>query len=185
MDEDTCMVDVARYFLDFTQKESCGKCIPCRLGTKEMLTILEDIINGLGKEEDIDLLVELAESIKKGSLCGLGQTAPNPVLTTIRYFRDEYEAHIRENKCPAKACKALITYKINEEKCKACMICLKKCPVSAISGGLKQVHKINQDDCIKCGICLEVCPARFGAVECLSGNKDLTATTINEIAERT
>ena len=184
MDEDTCMVDVARYFLDFTQKESCGKCIPCRLGTKEMLTILEDLTNGLGKEEDIDLLVELAESIKKGSLCGLGQTAPNPVLTTIRYFREEYEAHIREKKCPAKACKALIAYKINEEKCKACMICLKKCPVSAISGALKQVHKINQDDCIKCGICLEVCPARFGAVECLSGNRDLAPTTVYDITER-
>ena len=169
MDEDTCMVDFARYFLDFTQKESCGKCVPCRLGTKQMLDILEDITKGKGKPEDIDLLIELAEAVKIGALCGLGQTAPNPVLTTIKYFRDEYEAHINKKCCPAKLCKALISYHILPDKCKGCQLCLKVCPAEAITGERKKVHVINQSKCIKCGMCLDQCPSKFGAVECLSG----------------
>lgn len=162
MDETTCMVDMARFFLDFTQKESCGKCIHCRLGTKRMLEILDRICAGNGKEEDMDLLEELAVKVKEGSLCGLGQTAPNPVLSTLKYFRDEYEAHIRDKKCPAKQCKALITYIIDPEKCRSCGLCAKKCPVNTIKGEKKQPYEIIQDSCIKCGNCLEVCP--FGAV---------------------
>jgi NADH-quinone oxidoreductase subunit F len=169
MDEDTCMVDIARYFLDFTQKESCGECVPCRLGTKQMLDILEDITQGRGKAKDIELLVEIGESVKKGSLCGLGQTAPNPVLTTIRYFREEYEAHIHEKECPARVCKSLISYHILPEKCKACMICLRECPAEAIIGGKKQIHVIDQSKCIRCGVCISVCPERFSAVECIPG----------------
>ncbi len=169
MDEDTCMVDIARYFLDFAQKESCGECVPCRLGTKQMLDILTDITNGKGKPSDIELLGDLAEAVKSSSLCGLGQTAPNPVLTTIRYFRDEYEAHVNEKRCPAKACKALIRYEISAEKCKACGLCLKACPVEAITGEKKVPHVIDQGKCIKCGICLETCPDKFDAVECVSG----------------
>jgi ferredoxin len=169
MDEDTCMVDVARYFLDFTEKESCGKCVPCRLGTKQMLAILEDITAGNGKPEDIGLLEELAESVKSGSLCGLGQTAPNPVLTTIRYFRDEYEAHINQGRCPAKTCKPFISYHIDPELCVGCMLCLKACPVDSISGERKEVHVIDQATCIKCGMCLEKCPPRISAVEILTG----------------
>lgn len=162
MDDSTCMVDMARFFLDFTQKESCGKCTHCRLGTKRMLEVLERITKGEGKEGDIELLEDLAVKVKEGSLCGLGQTAPNPVLSTIRYFRDEYEAHIRDKKCPAKNCKALITYTIDSEKCKSCGLCAKKCPVSVISGDKNKPYSINQDGCIKCGNCLEVC--RFDAV---------------------
>ncbi|MCP4606992.1 MAG: NADH-quinone oxidoreductase subunit NuoF [Proteobacteria bacterium] len=169
MDESTCMVDVARYFLDFTQKETCGECIPCRLGTKQMLDILVDITQGKGKLEDIDLLVELGEAIKAGSLCGLGQTAPNPVLTTIRYFRDEYEAHINERRCPAKTCKALISYRISSDKCKGCRLCFKSCPAEAITGEKKEVHVVDQSKCIKCGMCLEVCPPKISAVECVPG----------------
>lgn len=169
MDEDTCMVDIARYFLDFTRKESCGECVPCRLGTKQMLDILEDITQGKGKPEDIDLLVELGEAVKLGSLCGLGQTAPNPVLTTIRYFRKEYEAHINEKRCPAKVCKALISYRIWPDKCKGCMLCLKVCPAEAITGERKQVHVIDQSKCTKCGMCFERCPPKFSAIECVSG----------------
>ncbi len=163
MDDATCMVDMARFFLDFTQKESCGKCTHCRLGTKRMLEILERITRGEGKEGDIELLEDLAVKVKDGSLCGLGQTAPNPVLTTIRYFRDEYEAHIKEKRCPAKNCKALITYTIDSEKCKRCGLCAKKCPVSVISGSKKEPYSISQDGCIKCGNCMEVCP--FDAVK--------------------
>ena len=168
MDEDNCMVDVARYFLDFAQRESCGKCVPCRLGTKQMLDILEDITEGKGRDGDIDLLVELAESVKTGALCGLGQTAPNPVLTTIRYFRDEYDAHINEKRCSAKVCRALISYRILPDKCKGCGLCLKSCPVEAITGERKQVHVIEQSKCINCGGCFEVCPPKFGAVECVA-----------------
>ena len=171
MDEDTCIVDVARYFLDFVQKESCGKCVPCRVGTKEMLDILERITRGKGKPEDIDQLQELAATVKFGSLCGLGQTAPNPVLTTIRYFREEYEAHIIDKRCPALVCKDLLSYYISPDKCQACMICLRNCPADAIKGGKKMVHVIDQSKCTKCGTCLELCPSQFGAVIKVSGEK--------------
>jgi len=164
MDETTCMVDIARYFLDFTQKESCGKCVQCRIGTKRMLEMLEHICAGEGLEGDIERLEELAIRIREGSLCGLGQGAPNPVLTTIRYFRHEYEAHIREHKCPAHQCKALIKYSIDPERCTGCTICARKCPVKCISGEKRQPHVIDQEQCIKCGNCLESCPARFAAV---------------------
>ena len=163
VDDDTCMVDMARFFLEFTQRESCGKCIPCREGTKKMLDILIRITEGKGREEDIDNLIYLGTQIKTASLCGLGQTAPNPVLTTIRYFRDEYEAHIFEKRCPAGACKALITVKIDPAKCVGCTKCTKACPVSAISGTVKQPHVIDQTLCTKCGACVEVCP--FKAID--------------------
>ncbi len=162
MDQDTCMVDFARYFLDFAQRESCGKCVPCRLGTKQLLDILEDITQGKGTPEDIDLLVELAEAIKIGSLCGLGQTAPNPVLTTIRYFRDEYQAHTKDKHCPAGVCKELITYSINEN-CIGCQACIKACQEAAISGEKKQKHTIDLAKCIKCGACRHVC--KFKAID--------------------
>jgi len=162
MDEGTCMVDFARYFLDFTQKESCGECVPCRLGTKQILEILQDIVAGKGKLEDIDLLVELAESIQLGSLCGLGQTAPNPVLTTLKHFRKEYEAHVIEKKCPAGVCKNLIRYSIDNNKCVGCEMCKKACPYDAISGEKKIAHVINLKKCKKCGICVETC--KFDAV---------------------
>ena len=171
MDEDTCMVDVARYFLDFAQKESCGECAPCRLGTKQMLDILEDITSGKGSIEDIELLESMGEGIKKGSLCGLGQTAPNPVLTTLRYFRNEYEDHILHKKCNAKVCRELKHYDILADKCTGCHICFKACPVSAISGNPKEIHVIDQDLCIKCGMCLDKCPVKFSAIECNAGNK--------------
>jgi NADH-quinone oxidoreductase subunit F len=157
MDETTCMVDVAKFFLDFTCKESCGKCTFCRMGTKRMLEILDRITNGHGKEGDLEKLEELAYQIKDNSLCGLGQAAPNPVLTTIRYFRDEYEAHISHKKCPAKVCRPLLTYKVDAEKCTGCMVCLKNCPVKAITGERKQTHFINQEICTKCGVCFSKC----------------------------
>ncbi len=167
MDEDTCMVEVARYFLSFTQDESCGKCTFCRVGTKRMLEILERITRGEGREGDIEALEELAGTVKKGSLCGLGQTAPNPVLTTIRYFREEYEAHIREKRCPAKQCRALITYRIIPDACTGCGVCRKNCPADAITGERKQTHEIDQSICIRCGICYEKC--RFDAIEVIDG----------------
>jgi NADH-quinone oxidoreductase subunit F len=169
MDEDDCMVDVARYFLTFLTEESCGKCIPCREGIRQMLTILNRICDGEGKEGDIVMLEELSEVVQDASLCALGTTAPNPVLSTIRYFKDEYEAHIRERRCPAGVCKALVSYYINPEQCQACQICLRECPVGAIMGGKNIVHVIDQDKCTKCGTCLDVCPPRFAAVEKLSG----------------
>lgn len=162
MDEDNCMVDVARFFLDFTQDESCGKCPPCRIGTKRMLEILERICDGKGKEGDIERLEELAEGIKASALCGLGQTAPNPVLSTIKYFRDEYEAHIYEKRCPAGVCRNLLNYVIDEEKCKGCGICAKKCPGDAITGEKKKPHVIDAAKCVKCGACIEACP--FNAI---------------------
>jgi NADH:ubiquinone oxidoreductase subunit F (NADH-binding)/(2Fe-2S) ferredoxin/Pyruvate/2-oxoacid:ferredoxin oxidoreductase delta subunit len=169
MDEDTCMVDVARYFLDFLSDESCGKCVPCREGIRQMFKILSDIGKGKGREGDIELLEELSETTRDASLCALGKSAPNPVLSTIRYFRDEYEAHIKEKRCPAHFCKELISYHIDPEKCQACMVCLRKCPAEAISGGKNQIHVIDQAKCTKCGTCFEVCPPRFGAVKRISG----------------
>lgn len=163
MDESTCMVGMAKFFLDFTAKESCGKCIHCRIGTKRLLEILERICAGKGRQGDIEMLENLCEEIKTGSLCGLGQTAPNPVLTTIRYFRDEYEAHINEHRCPAHDCKELLTFEIDGEKCTGCTLCKKKCPVEAISGEPKKAHLIDREKCINCGKCEEVC--RFGAVK--------------------
>ncbi len=163
MDESTCMVGMAKFFLDFTALESCGKCVHCRIGTARMKEILTRIVKGEGKQGDIELLEELCEAVKDGALCGLGQTAPNPVLTTIRYFRNEYEAHINEKKCPAKECVDLLTYKVNADKCKGCTLCAKKCPVNAIDGEVKKAHIINTDICIRCGACYNAC--RFGAID--------------------
>jgi NADH:ubiquinone oxidoreductase subunit F (NADH-binding)/ferredoxin len=185
MDEDTCMVDVARYFMTFIQSESCGKCVPCRVGTKQMLTILERITNGEGKPEDIPVLQKLADDIKAGSLCQLGQTAPNPILTTLRYFKSEYEAHINEKFCPALVCPKLINFYIMPEKCQGCGICLRSCPAEAIVGGKRMVHVINQEKCAKCGTCLEVCPERFAAIVKVSGKKlDVPAEPTPVIAEK-
>jgi NADH-quinone oxidoreductase subunit F len=169
MDEDTCMIDVARYFLNFLTGESCGKCTPCREGIRQMLKIMTHISKGKGKEGDIELLEELAQTTRDASLCALGGSAPNPVLSTIRYFRDEYEAHIKDKRCPAYVCKDLIAYHIDPDKCQACMTCLRKCPAQAIEGGKKQIHVIDQEKCTKCGTCFEVCPAKFNAVTRLSG----------------
>jgi NADH:ubiquinone oxidoreductase subunit F (NADH-binding)/(2Fe-2S) ferredoxin/Pyruvate/2-oxoacid:ferredoxin oxidoreductase delta subunit len=163
MDENTCMVEVARYFLAFTQEESCGKCVPCRIGTKRMLERLTAICEGKGKEEDIDFLEEIALSIKDSSLCQLGQTAPNPVLTTLRYFKDEYMAHIHEKRCPSGVCKALIRYEIIPDNCVGCSACKRVCPSDAITGEKKEIHLIHQDKCIKCGMCYSTC--RFDAIQ--------------------
>jgi NADP-reducing hydrogenase subunit HndC len=169
MDEDTCMVDVARYFLDFLTDESCGKCVPCREGMRQMLKILTNITQGKGKEGDIELLEELAETAKEASLCALGKSAPNPFLSTLQYFREEYEAHIKEKRCPALSCKELISFYIDPGKCQACMICGRKCPAEAIVGGKNKIHVIDQKKCTKCGTCFEVCPSRFSAVKKISG----------------
>lgn len=163
MDETTCMVDIARYFMEFTQDESCGKCVPCRVGTRRILEILENICNGEGKPEDLDTLEMLCTQVSRNSLCGLGQGAPTPVVSTLKHFRHEYEAHIDEKKCPAKVCKALISYIISKDACTGCMVCARNCPVNAISGERRQPHLIDQDVCIRCGICAQVC--NFNAVE--------------------
>jgi len=169
MDEDTCMVDVARYFIKFLTDESCGKCVPCREGLRQMDRILTNITTGKGREGDIELLEELSECAVDASLCALGKSAPNPFLSTLRYFRHEYEAHIKDKKCPSLYCKELTAYYIDPEKCQACMICARKCPVDAIEGGKKKIHIIDQETCTSCGTCLEVCPSRFDAVVKLSG----------------
>ncbi|MDO8687946.1 MAG: NADH-ubiquinone oxidoreductase-F iron-sulfur binding region domain-containing protein, partial [Dehalococcoidales bacterium] len=170
-DEDTCMVDMARFFLSFVQNESCGKCVPCRIGTRQMLNIMERITQGEGQHGDIEHLEQLSQLIKSTSLCALGQTAPNPVLTTIRYFRDEYEAHIEEKRCPALVCKKLIAYYILPDKCEGCMICKRNCPSQAIAGDRRMIHVIDQEKCTQCGTCFEMCPERFGAVVKVSGQK--------------
>ncbi len=162
MDEDTCMVDLAKFFLEFTVDESCGKCAPCRIGMVRLLEILNKITDGNGEMEDLEKLEELANYVKNGSLCGLGQTAPNPVLSTLRFFRDEYIAHIKDKTCPAGVCKKLLRFTIDPEKCKGCTACARKCPTGAISGQLKQPHVIDQSKCIKCGTCMDTC--RFGAI---------------------
>ena len=167
LDEDTCMVDTAKYFLSFTVDESCGKCVPCREGLKHMYDILDRITQGNGKTEDIETLKEMSETIKETSLCGLGQTGPNPVITTLQYFDEEYSAHINEARCPATVCTQLVSYYIIADKCKGCTICMKQCPVNAIAGKGGLIHVINQEDCIACGTCIEVCP--FDSIVKLSG----------------
>ena len=184
-DEDTCMVDMARFFLSFTQAESCGKCVPCRVGTRQMLDSLERITQGGGQPGDIERLEQLAHLVLSTSLCALGGTAPNPVLTTIRYFRDEYEAHIYQKRCPALVCSKLISYYILPDKCEGCGICLRACPVEAITGGKRMVHVIDQDKCTKCGTCLSVCPERFSAVVKVSGEKlDVPSEPIPVVSSR-
>ena len=162
MDEDTCMVDIAKFFLEFTVDESCGKCTPCRVGTKRLLEILDKITKGNGTMEDIDKMEELCYYIKDNALCGLGQTAPNPVLSTLKFFREEYIAHVQEKRCPAGVCKKLLSFEIDPNKCKMCTACARVCPVGAIEGAVKQPHVIHKDKCIKCGACFEKC--RFGAI---------------------
>jgi NADP-reducing hydrogenase subunit HndC len=162
MDDRDCMVNMAKYFIDFTGEESCGKCTACREGTLRLMEMLEAITDGRGQEEDLDKLAELAEVIKESSLCGLGQTAPNPVLTTIKYFLDEYQAHITAKKCPAKVCKALIIFRVDEDKCNGCQLCRLKCPAEAIEGDKKEAHKVLQEKCIKCGTCYDAC--KFDAI---------------------
>jgi len=168
MDENTCMVDTARYYTDFLAHESCGKCVPCREGLRQMLTILNNITTGKGKEGDIELLEELSEFIQEASLCALGKTAPNPVLSTIKHFKNEYEAHIEENRCPAGVCKELIAYYINADDCIGCGLCAKSCPTNAISKTKDKVYVIEQDNCIKCGSCAKVCPEKAKAVVIIS-----------------
>ncbi|MBI5522043.1 MAG: 4Fe-4S binding protein [Desulfarculus sp.] len=169
LDESTCMVDVARYFIQFLTDESCGKCVPCREGLRQMLKLLTNITTGQGKEGDIELLEDLSETAKEAALCALGKSAPNPFLSTLRYFRDEYEAHIKHKRCPALSCKELVSFYIDPAKCQACMICGRKCPAGAIEGGKGKIHIVDQEKCTKCGTCFEVCPQKFSAVTKLSG----------------
>jgi len=177
LDEDDCMVEIARYFLEFTQRESCGKCTPCRLGTKQMLEMLNDIVLGQGRIEYIDILNELAEDVKAGSLCGLGKTAPNPILTTLRYFGDEYEAHIKEGRCPALMCRELIAYYILPDKCeRSCDACVGTCTVEAITPNKKRIKVIDQEKCVKCGTCLDACPPQYNAVVRLSPPSEVPAS---------
>jgi len=165
MDNDSCMVDIAKFFLEFTVDESCGKCVPCRVGTHRMLQLLEDITEGRGTMEHIEKLKTLSHNIKATSLCGLGQTAPNPVLSTLRYFEDEYIAHVKDHKCPAGVCKSLLKYVIDDDKCVGCGICKRGCPTNAIKGNPKETHVIDQEACTKCGICIDMCPPKFGAIK--------------------
>ncbi len=177
LDEDDCMVEVARYFLEFTQRESCGKCTFCRLGTKQMLEALDDIVQGQGKIKDLEMLTELAEDVKAGSLCGLGKTAPNPVLSTLRYFRDEYEAHIKEGRCPALMCRELIAYYILPEKCeRSCDACVGSCTVEAITPNKQRIKVIDQEKCVKCGTCLGACPPQYNAIVKLSPPSEVPAS---------
>jgi ferredoxin len=169
MDEDNSMVDIARYFVNFLCDESCGKCLPCREGLKQARNILDNIVTGRGKEEDIEKLQEIGEATSAASLCALGQTAANPMLTTLRYFRDEYEAHIKEKRCPALVCKSLIAYYIDPTKCNACTLCFRNCPVGAVNGEKNKIHVIDQSKCTKCGTCFDVCPPKFRAVMKISG----------------
>lgn len=162
-DDTTCMVDFARYFMRFTQEESCGKCLPCRVGTKVMLTLLEGICDGTGRPGDVEYLEDMAQQAKRASLCGLGQTAPNPVLSTIRYFREEYDAHILGRTCPAKVCKNLITFSVVADKCTGCMVCVRNCPAGAIAGAKLKAHVIDSSRCTRCGMCASVC--KFQAIQ--------------------
>jgi NADH:ubiquinone oxidoreductase subunit F (NADH-binding) len=170
LDEDTCMVDLARYFLSFTQAESCGKCPPCRSGTHAMLYLLNRIVAGDGTEEDLLQLERLAKTVRDGSLCGLGQTAPNPVLTTLRYFRDEYESHVADKECPSFVCKSLVRYRVSEERCTGCTACVSLCPIGAITGKRNEPHLIDQELCSQCGACRSVCPSVYAAVYRTSGS---------------
>jgi NADH-quinone oxidoreductase subunit F len=171
MDDETCMVDTARYYVDFLAHESCGKCVPCREGLRQMLLVLNGITSGRGEEGDIDLLEDLSATLKEASLCALGQSASNPVMSTLKHFRDEYEAHIKEKRCPAGVCKDLITFSIDPEKCKGCGLCKKNCPVGAVYEKAKKLFSIDEDKCIKCGACYLACPDKFSAVIKTSGNR--------------
>jgi NADH-quinone oxidoreductase subunit F len=178
LDEDDCMVEVARYFVEFTQRESCGKCTPCRLGTMQMLEVLDEITKGNGRPEDVDLLRALAEDVKQSSFCGLGRSAPNPVLSTLRYFPDEYEAHIKEGRCPALMCRDLIVFYILPEKCeRSCDACVGTCTVEAITPDKKRIKVIDQEKCVNCGICLDACPPQYNAVIKLSPPSQLEVVT--------
>jgi len=175
MDDETCMVDTARYYIDFLAHESCGKCVPCREGLRQMLLILNDITSGKGKEGDIELLEELSETLQEASLCALGQSAPNPVMSTLRHFRDEYEAHIKEGRCPAGVCKELISFYIAPDKCKGCGLCKKNCPSDAVFAKEEKLFCIDETKCIKCGGCYAACPSKFSAVMKISGISRPTA----------